>query len=82
MTLQAALEGNYKLSKEISTAVTLSERPPSHYKINQLRHHRDRVWNGLDPMFDYYSAAGYFFRYPKTRAEIDEHEEFVVFWNK
>lgn len=80
-TLIEALEGNFALPREITKAMELSERPPSRYKVQQLSEYRDRVLSGLPPMFDYYVADGAFFKYPKTRDEIDNHEAHFVNWD-
>lgn len=62
------------ITRDIALAVTLKESPGYQYKVQQLAYYRDRLNAGLDPMFDYYCIRGFFFRVPKTVAQIVEHE--------
>lgn len=69
-----------KFSNDVSRATTL---PPSRhfqasFKVRELELFRDRTYAGLEPMFDYYSYAGYFFRIPKTVQEIIDNESNYV----
>lgn len=65
-----------KFSKDISRATTLpkSRHFQSGFRIQELSLFRDRQYTGLEPMFDYYAYAGYFFRIPKTAQDIIDNE--------